>query len=118
MKRFATILALLTALSIGWVPVFAAPSRMAVELGSQDVATGALQGSIHTHHSNDCAGKQRHCPGDAKQQHPALCAACIGVPATMFVVPVTRQPKIIIPRAKELPLVALDNTPLPRPPRI
>ena len=118
MKRLTAILALLTALSIGWVPVFAAPARLAVELGLQDVATGASQASGHIHHSSSCAGKQNHCPGDAKQQHPAVCAACIGVPAITFVVPVIPQPKIIIPRAGELPLVALDNAPLPRPPRI
>jgi hypothetical protein len=117
MKRLAAILALLTALSIGWVPVFAAPGRLVAELGLQDVATGSSRASGHIHHSNGCAGKH-HCPGDVKQQHPALCAACIGVPAISFVVPVIPQPKIIIPRAGELPLVALDNAPLPRPPRI
>jgi len=117
MKRLAAILALLTALSVGWVPVFAAPARLAVELGLQDVATGASQSSGHIHRSNDCAGKH-HCPGDIKQLHPAVCAACIGVPAIAFVVPVIPQPKIVIPRAGELPLVALDDAPLPRPPRI
>lgn len=118
MKRLTAILALLTALSIGWVPVFAAPGRLAVELGLQYAATWAAQASGHTHHSNGCAGKEHHCPANAKQQHPAMCAACIGVPAITFVVPVTPQHKIIIPRARELPLVALDNAPLPRPPRI
>ncbi|WP_457301714.1 hypothetical protein [Phyllobacterium sp. P5_D12] len=117
MKRLVAILAFLTALSIGWVPVFAAPARLAVELGLQDVATGSSQASGHVDHSNDCAGKH-HCPGDAKQQHPAVCAACIGVPAITSVIPVIPQPKIVIPRAGELPLVALDNAPLPRPPRI
>ncbi|CAN7511593.1 hypothetical protein LJR231_003655 [Phyllobacterium sp. LjRoot231] len=122
MKRLTAILVLLTALSIGWVPVSAAPGRLAAELGSHDVvaagavAAGALQAPVHT--PNGCAGKQHHCPGDAKQQHPAVCAACVGVPAIMFVTPVAGQPKIIIPRASELPLVALDNAPLPRPPRI
>jgi hypothetical protein len=117
MKRLAAILALLTALSIGWVPVFAVPGRLAVELGMQDVATGASQASGHIHHSNGCAGKQHHCPENAKQQHPAVCAACIGVPAIMIVMPVTPQPRIVIPRARELPFVALDNAPLPRPPQ-
>jgi hypothetical protein len=117
MKRLAAILALLTALSIGWVPVFAAPGRLAVELGLQDIATGASQASGHIHHSNSCTGKH-HCPENAKQQHPAVCAACIGAPAIMIVMPVTPLPKIIIPPARELALAALDSAPLPRPPRI
>ncbi len=119
MNRLVAILVLLTALSIGWVPVFAAPGRLAVDLGSHDVvAAGAAQASGHIHHASGCADKQHHCPGDARQQHPALCAACVGVPAITFVTPVTGQPKIIIPRARELPLVALDNAPLPHPPKM
>ena len=118
MNRLTAILVLLSALSVGWVPVFAAPGRLAVELGSHGGAAGASQAPVHIHHSNGCADKQHPCPGDAKQQHPALCAACVGVPAITFVMPVTGQPKIIIPRARELPLIALDNAPLPRPPRM
>jgi len=123
MNRLTAILVLLTALSVGWVPVFAAPGRLAVELGSHGgaagaVAAGASQAPVHIHHSNGCADKQHPCPGDAKQQHPAVCAACVGVPAIMLATPVARQPRIIIPRASELPLVALDNAPLPRPPKM
>jgi hypothetical protein len=118
MNRLAAILVVLTALSIGWVPVFAAPGRLAAEMDLHNAAVAdASPTSIHVHHASGCAGDQQHCPGDAKQQHPAVCAACIGVPAVSPPMLLVGQPKIIIPRGTELPLVALANAPLPRPPR-
>ncbi|ATU92108.1 hypothetical protein [Phyllobacterium zundukense] len=116
MNRLAAILVLLTALSIGWVPVFAAPGRLAEEMGSHSISLAdTSSGPVHVHRSNGCTGGQHHCP--QKQQHPAICAACIGVPAVTLPALVIGQPKIIVPRGEELPLVARADAPLPRPPR-
>ncbi len=112
MNRFVAIIVLLTALSIGWVPVFASPGRLAAEMG----ATSST--SAHVHHSNGCAGEQHHCSQDVKQQHPAVCAACIGVPAITIPIMVAQQPKIVIPHGEELPLAERADAPRPRPPRM
>ena len=112
MNRFAAIIVFLTALSIGWVPVFAAPGRLAAEMG----ATSST--SAHVHRSDGCTEERHHCSQDVKQQHPAVCAACIGVPAVNIPIMVAQQPSIVIPRGEELPLVARTDAPLPRPPRM
>ncbi|MEK1852207.1 MAG: hypothetical protein AAAC48_10080 [Phyllobacterium sp.] len=118
MNRLVAVLVLLAALGIGWVPVFAAPARLAAEMNMHDTAAGTSPAPIHVHHASGCAGKQQHCPQDAKQQHPAVCAACIGVPAVAPLILLSGQARMIIPRGKELPLVARSNAPLPRPPSL
>lgn len=119
MNRFAAILVFVTALSIGWVPVFAAPGRLAAEMDSHSSSVAkASSAPVHVHRSSGCADKQHHCPGDAKQQHPAVCAACIGVPAIALLTLVIGQPRIVIPRGNVLPLDAQVSKPLPRPPRL
>ncbi len=118
MNRFAAILVLLTALSIGWVPVFAAPARLAADLATDHVsATMPAPTPVHMHHANVCTEQNEHCAQGAKALHPAVCAACIGVPAFTLLVSVADRPKTIIPRGEELPLVAQAPAPLPRPPR-
>lgn len=112
MKRLTAILVLLTALSIGWVPVFAAPGRLAEGIARTSPA------SAHVQHSDGCGSEQHHCTEGAKQQHPAMCAACIGVPAVVVPIVLAEQPKVIIPRGEELPLIAGADAPLPRPPRM
>jgi hypothetical protein len=118
MNRFAAIIAFLAALSIGWVPVLAAPGGLAAAIDPHNaVAAEALPAAIQMHHARACAGQQHHCPGAAKQQHPTMCAAFIGVPAVPLQALVTEQPKTFIPRGNALPLVAQAPKPLPRPPR-
>ncbi|MRG55758.1 hypothetical protein GF108_09200 [Phyllobacterium sp. SYP-B3895] len=115
MKRFAAIFALITALCIGWVPVFAAPGRLAVEIGTQHhgVETPAAP---HLDQQRMCDG-QNHCAQDPAP-HLAACAACIGVPATALMVVVAAKPRIVIPRDRQLPLVNGIPAPLPRPPKL
>ncbi|MEK1889157.1 MAG: hypothetical protein AAAB35_16655 [Phyllobacterium sp.] len=113
MNRFATILALVTALCIGWVPVFAAPARLAAEIETPHV--GGKSAAQHMHQRSECAGQ--HCAKNSAP-HPALCAACIGVPAMVITVLIGTKPKIIIPRGRELPLVTRIPAPLPRPPTL
>ncbi|MBZ9655203.1 hypothetical protein [Phyllobacterium lublinensis] len=111
MNKIAAIIMLLVGLSIGWVPVFASPSRLTAELSGTPAAIA------HMHHSDACSGKQHHCPQETKQLHPPVCAACIGVPAISFHILAAAQPRTIIPRGEQLPLVARVDPPLPRPPR-
>jgi hypothetical protein len=119
MNRFAAIVAFLAALSMGWVPVLAAPGGLAAAiLPHNAVAAEALPAPISIHHASACAGKKHHCPGGTKQQHPVVCAACIGVPAVTLLTLVIEQSKLVIPRGDALPLVAQASKPLPRPPRL
>ena len=116
MKRFAPILALVTALCIGWVPVFAAPARLAAELETHHMpGPEASQTASHLRRSHTCA-ELPHC-GKSAALHPAVCSACTGIPLAAFIVSMAAKPKIVIPRGRELPLMTRIPAPLHRPPR-
>jgi hypothetical protein len=116
MSRLAILLTFLTAFSVGWVPVFAAPARLTQEMSLQhsDNATASAVAG-HEHHA--CAGVQKHCAGMAKAPHPALCSACIAVPAVALTSATTPSTRMIVPRGAQLPLVAQASAPLSPPPK-
>ncbi|SDP65646.1 hypothetical protein [Phyllobacterium sp. OV277] len=112
MSRLAILLTFLTAFSVGWVPVFAAPVRLATEMTAQVTDQKPMAGHAHA-----CAGDQNHCMGTAKAPHPALCSACIAIPAIALITITTPSTRMVVPHGTELPLVAQASAPLSPPPK-
>jgi hypothetical protein len=110
MSRLAILLTFLTAFSVGWVPVFAAPVRLAGEMAVQ--SAGQMAGHAHA-----CAGDQKHCTDTAKLPHPALCSACIAIPAIGIAAVTTVSTRMLVPHGIELPLIAQASAPLSPPPK-
>ncbi|MBA8876435.1 hypothetical protein [Phyllobacterium myrsinacearum] len=117
MSRLAILLTFLTAFSVGWVPVFAAPARLTQEMSAQ-YSDGKAEPAMAYHaHGHPCAGVQKHCAGMGKAPHPALCSACIAIPAIALSTITTPSTRMIVPRGAELPLVAQVSAPLSPPPK-
>lgn len=112
MSRLAILLTFLTAFSVGWVPVFAGPVRLATEMTVRSVDAMSMAG-----HSHGCAGDQKHCGGTAKMPHPALCSACIAIPAIAIATMTTASTRMLVPHGTELPLIAQASAPLSPPPK-
>ncbi|QND52591.1 hypothetical protein HB779_12260 [Phyllobacterium sp. 628] len=113
MSRLAILLTFLTAFSVGWVPVFAAPARLATEM----TADSKLQTHAMNSHAHGCAGVENHCADTGKLPHPALCSACIAIPALAITPIVTPSSRMFVPLGEELPLVAQTKAPLSPPPK-
>lgn len=110
MSRLAILLTFLTAFSVGWVPVFAAPVRLSSEMAVQ--SAGPMAGHAHA-----CAGDQKQCMNTAKMPHPALCSACIAIPAIGMAAVTTASARMLVPHGTELPLIAQASAPLSPPPK-
>lgn len=108
MSRLAILLTFLTAFSAGWVPVLAAPVRLASEMAVQ--SAGPMAGHAHA-----CATSQEQCT--AKMPHPALCSACIAIPAIGIAAVTTASARMLVPHGTQLPLIAQASAPLAPPPK-